>query len=153
MPYYMTFFVDHPDKVAFADIETGLKREDHNYHIDVLDRDVLDHFDTSNLYYGDEAYARIEINRPKEALFRSEIQERVEAVQDGGEGQTSRVIKILRQTNTIVRVHVLWQNRATELTLSSLQPLWDWLFLFRSGVLHADGEGFYDEEGMIVETR
>ena len=35
--------------------------------------------------------------------------------------------------------------------LQRLQPLWDWLFLFRSGVLHADGEGYYDADDLIVE--
>ena len=25
------------------------------------------------------------------------------------------------------------------------------LFVFRSGVLHADGEGYYDTDGLIVE--
>lgn len=151
MPYYMTFFVDHADKVDFGEIEDGLRAEDPAYRIDVLERYATDPFDAADLYHDHEVYARIEINQPGDPLFHSEVQEFSEAVQYGGRGQTSRVIKILRRARVIVRVHVLWRERDPELILRKLEPLWEWLFVFRSGVLHADGEGYYDADGLIVE--
>lgn len=149
----MTFFVDHPGKVDFGEIENGLKAEDTVYRIDVLERYATDPFDAADLYYGHEVYARIEINRLGDRLFHSEVQEFSEAVQYAGQGQASRVFKILRRARAIVRVHVLWGERDRELTLRRLEPLWEWLFDFRSGVLHADGEGYYDADGLIVECK
>lgn len=87
MPYYMTFFVDHPDSVAFDDIEAGVKVDDPVYHIEVLERAAADPFDAANLYYDGDVYARIEINRPGDQLFYSEVQEASEAVQYDGRGQ------------------------------------------------------------------
>lgn len=153
MPYYMTFFVDHASGAGFADIEAGLRAEDPAYRVEVLDRGPMDDFDAADLFHGDDAIARIEINRGGEPLFHGEIQDRVEGVKYDGTRQRSRVITTLRRTNTIVRVHVLWGGRDPDLTLERLQSLWDWLFLFRSGVLHADGEGFYDADGLIVEEK
>ena len=152
MPYYMTFFVDHPDSVGFDEIEAGLKADDPVYRIDVLERAATDPFDTADLYYDDDVYARIEINRPGDRLFHNELQAFSEAVQYGGQGQASRVIRLLRRARVIVRVHVLWSGRDRELTLRRLEPLWEWLFVFRCGVLHADGEGYYDADGLIVES-
>ena len=86
-----------------------------------------------------------------EPLFHGEIQNHVEAVESAEQGQKSRVITTLRRANAIVRIHVLWRGRDRNLTLERLQPLWDWLFLFCSGVLHAQGEGYYDADGLIVE--
>lgn len=148
----MRFFSDHTSSIAFAEIEAALKADDSAYRIVELDRDAADLFDCADLYYGDDAYARIEINRPGERLFHAEIQEHVEAVDYDGEGQTARVIDTLRNANAIIRVHVLWGGRDSDLTLSRLQPLWQWLFLVRSGVLQADSEGYYDEDDIIVEA-
>ena len=153
MPYYMTFFVNHASGATFADIEQGLRAEDQAYRVQVLERRPTDSFDSADLSYGDDEYARLEINRVGEQLFRGEIQDHLEAVEHGGKGQNSQVAYTLRHANTILRVHVLWGQRDRDLTLDRLQPLWDWLFAYRWGVLHADGEGFYDSDGLIYEDR
>ena len=152
MPYYMTFFVDHASGLTFAEIEEALRAEDHSYHIEVLDRLPTDSFDAADLSYGDDEYARLEINRVDDQLFHGEIQNHLEMVEYVGRGQKSRVATTLRHANTILRVQVLWRQRDRDVTLDRLQPLWEWLFAFRSGVLHADGEGFYDADGLLVEV-
>jgi hypothetical protein len=151
MPYYMTFFLDHASGLTFAEIEEALWAEDQAYRIEVLDRLPMDSFEAADLRYGDDEYARLEINRVGDPLFQGEIQDHLEKVEYGGRGQTSQVATTLRHANTILRVQVCWKQRDRDLTLDRLQPLWDWLFAFRSGVLHADGEGFYDADGIIVE--
>lgn len=152
MPYYMTFFVDHPSGASFADIEAGLRADDPAYRIEVLERSATDSLDAAELHYGDDTYARIEINRPDEPLFHGDILNHAEDVEHAELGQKSRVIATLRRASAIVRIHVLWRDWDRDVTLQRLQPLWGWLFLFRSGLLHADGEGYYDSDGLIVEV-
>ena len=60
---------------------------------------------------------------------------------------------MLRRATAIVCLQVLWQGRDSEATFSKIDLLWQWLFLFRRGVMQADGEGFYDEDGLIVEAK
>jgi hypothetical protein len=35
--------------------------------------------------------------------------------------------------------------------LGLLSPLWDWLLANRSGLIQADGEGFYEGRNLILE--
>ncbi len=49
-------------------------------------------------------------------------------------------------------IRVLWQGREAEETLDKIVPLWDWLFENYSGLLQADGEGYYDKEQKILKT-
>jgi predicted RNase H-like HicB family nuclease len=45
---------------------------------------------------------------------------------------------------------VLSQGRTSEDTLDRIAPLWDFLFKEYSGLLYADGEGYYDAEGEVL---
>ena len=39
-----------------------------------------------------------------------------------------------------------------EETLDALGPLWSWLQENRRGMLQADGEGYYDVNGLVLEV-
>jgi hypothetical protein len=67
-----------------------------------------------------------------------------------GKGR-KRVEKVLKTAKRTIAVQVLSQGRESEETLSGIDPLWRWLFLTRKGLLHADGEGYYDEDDLILE--
>jgi hypothetical protein len=46
---------------------------------------------------------------------------------------------------------VLFQDRPLEITFSQIEPLWQWLFDHRSGLLQAEAEGYYDRTKLILE--
>ena len=67
------------------------------------------------------------------------------------EGESlKRVTSLLATAKAMVVVCVLSQGRQSEETLDRIAPLWDWLFKHYHGLLHADGEGYYDANGAVL---
>jgi hypothetical protein len=121
-------------------IEKGLKGFDPSYSIE-----------DDHLKLGNAVYGAIEINAPGDGLFDEEIEWMLEEVEESeGEGKT-KVKRALEQAKAIVALQVLWQGRGTEETMEKLEPLWEWLFANRQGLLQADAEGYYDSSGLILE--
>lgn len=67
----------------------------------------------------------------------------------GREGH-ERVLEVLTRVREMIAVQVLFGGRDIESTLTRLDPLWEWLFAHRRGLLQADGEGFYDATGLVL---
>ena len=100
---------------------------------------------------GDSVYAQIEINLPGDGLYDEEIQEMLGFPLDAeGQGR-KRVERVLKSAKRTIAVQVLWQGRESEETFSRIDPSWQWLFLTRKGLLYADGEGYYNEDDLILE--
>lgn len=98
--------------------------------------------------------AHVEINVPGDGLFDEERDELMEFVadSDGERSSKSRVLEALGAARTIVAAQVLFGTGDTETTLSRLDPLWRWLFRHRLGLLQADGEGYYDARGLVLQV-
>lgn len=141
MGYYMRFIVEDDQPLSLVDLDAALKAADPDYSI----RD-------GELHYSNGLYAEIEINTRGEELCDAELQELQEVVEDADVGQQQRVIEALRVARHIVALRVLSQGRDSESTLEKFDPLWEWLFTYRRGLLQADGEGFYDSDGLVLET-
>lgn len=145
MGYYMRFFDTSEKPLNLETIESELKKVDQAYHLDDNKRLCGD------LYYAEDIYGCLEINEPKEELFRAEIDEMLDLVLNSEDKNRVRVETVLRNTKRIVVVQVLSGNRTSEDTLERIHPLWEWLFSTRSGLLFADGEGFYDSTELVLE--
>ena len=145
MPYYMRYFVADPRGVSFADLCEAIQTVDPKY-------DLPAEGNVSELRFDGDIYGQLEINVPGDGLFDAEVQEHVENAQYNGAGQIDRVVNILRSAKATLCVQVLNQGRESDFTLERIAPLWAWLFLNRPGILHAGGEGYYDEDDLIVET-
>jgi hypothetical protein len=98
--------------------------------------------------------AHVEINVPGDGLFDEERDELIEFVtdSDGERSAKSRVLETLGAARTIVAAQVLFGTGDAETTLSRLDPLWQWLFRNRLGLLQADGEGYYDARGLVLQV-
>jgi hypothetical protein len=148
MPYRMRYFDTSDEPLLMKDIEGAMKREDPAYRLEIFadsKRPLAD------LYLGDAVYAQIEINQPGDGLFNEEIQEMLEFLVDAQGRGRKRVENVLKTAKRTIAVQVLSQGRESEETLSGIDPLWKWLFLMRKGLLHADGEGYYDEDELVLE--
>jgi hypothetical protein len=148
MGYYIRFFDTSEEPLTIDAIQDGLKKDNPAYRLEAPESAKIPQAD---LYRGDSLYAEIEINQPGEGLFESEIREMLEFLEEAKGISCDRIEKVLRSAKRIVSVRVLYQGRESEETLAGIEPLWKWLFLTRKGLLQADGEGYYDENGLILE--
>ena len=103
------------------------------------------------MVYKRNPFGEIEINRRGEQLFEEEIAELMEFVSDAPGSAAEIVVDHLRRASTVVVVRVLWGGSDTNQPLEMLVPLWNWLFANRAGLLQVDGEGFYDNTGLVLE--
>lgn len=147
MPYRMRYFDTSDEPLTIQDIQEAMKRENPDYRLEIFKDSKRP---LADLYFGDAIYAQIEINQPGDGLFDEEIQEMLDFLLDCEGEDRKRVEKLLKAAKQTIAVQVLWQDREAEETLSRIDPLWQWLFLSRKGLLHADGEGYYDEDGLTL---
>jgi hypothetical protein len=146
-PRAMRFFDTTDEPLTIAAIETALKRENQAYRLYAEPGEAVP---TCGLYLGDALYAGVEINEPGDGLFDKDIREMLDSLQDTEGTARTRVEEVLKSAKRIVAVQVLWEDRAEE-AFTAIDPLWNWLFLTRKGLLYVSGEGYYDENDLILE--
>jgi len=100
---------------------------------------------------GDELLAQLEISTAGDGLFETEIAELPDEAGRGG-AAAEAIATRLRSVTAILAVSVLWQEQTAEQTLDLLLPLWEWLLANRRGLIHADGEGFYEGQDLVLAT-
>jgi hypothetical protein len=148
MGYYMRFFDTSGAPLTVRDIECAMKQHDSHYR---LEPPTPDDQAQADLYFGDGLYAEVEINQQGDKLFEGEIEEMLQFVRDNEGDNRGVVEQVLKSTKRVVAVRVLGQDRSSDETLDGIQTLWDWLFSTRTGLLQADGEGYYDQSGLVLE--
>jgi hypothetical protein len=141
MGYFLRFLSEDERPLALGEILSGLLDTDPSFRLD----------DDGTLIRSNERLAHLEINTAADRLFEEEITELREEAEQGG-AAAGAVITRLGSITAILAVGVLRQERTTEQTLDLLNPLWDWLLVNRRGLIHADGEGFYDGQDLILAT-
>ena len=148
MGYYMRFILTGEDETRLRDLEAGLKKVDGSYQITNVE---LLPYESGELRHGDALLGEVEINRPADPEELDELREEVEESGASTEEQQA-VLSVVNQATSIIAVRVLRQGRNSEEVLEEIDPLWDWLFANRKGLLHADADGFYDASGLILEA-
>jgi hypothetical protein len=141
MGYYMRFISTDDREITLSILEQALLKVDPRYSISAV----------GELRHAKDLYGLIQIDLLDECD--EEIAELKEDVEEARGTRRAEVIKTLDEARTMVAVQVLWQGRETEPTLLKIDPLWDWLFSYRTGLQHADGEGYYDRSGLILQVR
>ena len=149
MGYYMRFVLTEDSHLDLPTIESALQAHDSQYHLQIEEGAKTP---SADLYFGNDLYAELEINRPGDGTFDEELEELLEFLEDAGDGARQRVEESLSGAKAIIAVRVLWQDRDTEETLDKIDPLWVWLFETREGLLQADGEGYYDRTGLVLSV-
>lgn len=103
--------------------------------------------------YDGATHAEITVDSPDHDYFDSDmgmLKSHIEVTSGPGRAQVEAV---LSDAKRMICLRVLWGDRGTETTLSRLDVLWDWLFSHRAGLLHAEGEGFYQDETLILALK
>jgi hypothetical protein len=138
--YYLRFLSEDDRPLVLGEIMPGLQNT--GFWID----------EGGTLHRGDELLAQLEVNQAGDGLFEAERDELRQEAERGG-AAAGPVLTRLGSLTAILAVRVLWQERTAERTLDLLGPLWDWLLANRRGLIHADGEGFYDGQELILAAR
>jgi hypothetical protein len=150
MGYYMRFFDTSEQPLNLNAVDSALRQIDPAYRIEILpETDALQ----GELHYGDGLYSHIEINQSGDGLFDEEVQEQLETLDDAEEGDPLLVAETLRAARRSIAARVLWQGREPDDTLVRIDPLWAWLLGSRSGLMQADGEGYYDLRGLVLVVK
>jgi hypothetical protein len=137
--YYIRFLLEDDRPLSLEEILAGLRAADPGF---ALTGD-------GHLTRDGELLAELEVSLPGGGLFEGEIEEfREEAAEADGAEVAAR----LGSVTAIVAARVLHQDSGSAETLRLLAPLWDWLTTHRRGLVQADGEGFYDQGELILET-
>jgi hypothetical protein len=142
MGYYMRFLITDPGPLDLRVLGGDLSSSDPDYEA---------RFDATGgtLFRADEPVAELELNIPGDGLFDDELGELETSAADGHGPGEARVAETLATAQAIVAVQVLFADSAEDGDLAALDPIWEWLFANRQGLLQADGEGYYDAHGLI----
>lgn len=143
MSLYMRFIFGDGPAPGLGEIGEALRTHDPAFEllIDPLEPVYAD------LLYDGELYAELETNAPGDDLFDEDIEEL--AVELGKQDDPNAAIPLvlLRRARGMLALHVL---RAGHADFERLEPLFEWLFTARDGLLQIDQEGFFNREGRVV---
>lgn len=130
--------------ITLDDVRRAFAMEEEEYAVDGDGSEA-------NIALDGQTIAQLTINIPSDGLFDDERAELLESANHGeGPGKAS-VLETLSLARTILAVQVLFGDAEPEEALEALDPLWGWLQDNRRGLLQADGEGYYDTNGLILK--
>jgi len=149
MGYYMRYITEATQPMSVGELGKALKNAAGPLSLAFDDADDT----AADLAFGSDVIGAIEINRSGDGLFEEEIEELLEFLDDVDDPDRARVERLLKQATAIYAVRVLFGERDTEETLERLDAVWDVLFSKMPGLLQADGEGYYDQAGQVLEVK
>ena len=150
MGYYMRFYDTDPRPLRLASLRAALRRVDPAYALDAPDPAEPGF---GILRYADLVRAEVTLSRPGDGLFDDERAEHLAAVTAGRGRGKAAVAEVLREARRSVVVCVRFGTKGVEETLTRIDPLWEWLFENRWGLVHAEDEGFYNDDGLILAVK
>jgi hypothetical protein len=149
MGYYLRYITTEEDPPTLATLRAAFQEIDGAYRVIPSQADEAG----ADLFYGELFCGELEINRAGDDLFDEDLAELRLLVHHARGEQRERVLQVLDQARALVSMSAVWQGGDPEPVLSRIDPLWDWLFPRYAGLLQADGDGFYDENGLVLEMR
>ncbi len=148
MGYFMRYIATDERPVTFDTLREVLTAIDAKYTLRPTDLDEL-----VEVMYDGQLYGQVEIDSPEDELFEDDISAFTEMLGEPKTDAEQTVAAALAAATQIVAVEMFWEGTDGEATFSKFDPLWDWLFVNRSGILQADTEGFYNVDGLLVERK
>ena len=142
MGYWMRFFDTKTPVLTLKSLTSALRRLDRKFGLD-----------SGQLTYDGVAFAQIEISQPGDGIFEEEVANFRDCVEaKRGTKIADAKAKVLATLDSAKRTVVVRVGDHDE-SLGLLDIVWDWLFAHRAGLLQADGEGFYEDEELILAVK
>ena len=140
----MRYIVVDERPLTLDDVRRAFAAEEEDYLVDGAGAEA-------DVALDGRTIAEVAINVPGDGLYEEERAELLESADEGEGPGKATVLETLAAARTILAVQVLFGDGDPEETLDALAPLWSWLQDNRNGLLQADGEGYYDANGLILE--
>lgn len=142
MGYWMRFFDTKKKPLTLKSLGSALRRADRKFGIAL-----------GQLTYNGEDFAQVEISGPGDRVFAAELASfRANVAAKRGPKVAATKAKVLATLDATKRTVVVRVGDHDD-ALDLLDVVWDWLFEHRSGLLQADGEGFYEDETLILALK
>lgn len=134
-------------------IERALQKTDPGYAVVRVSEDT----ERGALHLGDVVLGDVALLVPSDPEFPSEVAELstelegmgADDVDERTPGALRQALDLLQDATQILVLRVRFKG-GTEATLRRIDPLWDWLYAQRTGLMRAEGEGYYDGDGPYV---
>jgi hypothetical protein len=144
MSYHLRFLITDAGELDLKDLNTSLRAVNRKYRLEIEDG-------SGTLRLGNDVIGEVRVTTPVDDSFEDELAALEEAASEGSGAGEARVADALATVQIIFAVEVPGKVHGRE-ALESLDPVWEWLFGNREGLLQADNEGYYDEGGLIFEV-
>jgi hypothetical protein len=142
MGYWMRFSDTEKKPLTLGRLRSALRRLDGKFDIAL-----------GQLTYDGADFAQIDISQLGDGVFDEELANfRASVAAKRGTKSAAAKAEVLATLDKVKRTVVVRVGGHDD-ALSLLDTLWDWLFSHRSGVLQADGEGFYQDEDLILALK
>lgn len=145
MTLRMRFLITDPGAINLADLAKSLRATNRRY---------LAEFDDSagTITLGSDEIASIAIFTPGDRTFDDQLAELEDLASEGTGAGEARVADTLATVQAIFSAELPGKASRRDGSREALEPVWEWLFGSRTGLLQVDSEGYYDEEGLIFEV-
>lgn len=154
MSYYMRYVTNSATEPTLAELSEALSTCDDVYRLEARDGAAEV---TAALFHGRQRLGTLSVHTIGDELFEDEIEglrdgldaavEADESLEDGAD----RVMALLEGAQSMVVLQVLFGGKEPEEVLALVDPLWQVLFEDHPGMLQADGEGWHDDSGAVLE--
>lgn len=143
--YFRFFYFDDPPP-AFSWLEEGFRAISPRFRlrVDPAAANVAD------LILRDDVYAEIEINSAGGDLYQedlADLRDQLEHPPAEDIEAVNRVLSLLEQARGLIAVRL---TDFGSVDYDAIDPIWDWLFSQRDGLLEIDDEGYHDRDGQVL---
>jgi len=144
----LRFFVTDDQPLTLPLLATNLQQVNPAYRIDAVSTRSTE---AGIFKIGADVLGKLEIKRNSRKNFDQEIEEFVEVIQTSNRPNRQVVIDLLDKTEVIIVLTLPPGARENSNLQEKVEPLWEWLFAHRAGLLHVDEEGFYRGMELIFQ--
>ena len=149
MAYHMRFFDLSAKPIGLAAIETALRVSDPAYS---LEESADSNGAKAKFRLGERSLGELAIRVEGDGIFETITHERTAALAKSEDDYREAVEHTLAAATRFIEVRLdELSEEEFEESLAAIDPLWDWLFDSREGLLHAEGEGYYQDGEIILE--
>lgn len=149
MAYHMRFFDLSAKPIGLAAIETALRVSDPAYSLEELADSAGAQ---AKFRLGERSLGGLAIRTPGDGIFETIIHERKASLAKSEDEYREAVEHTLAAATRLIEVRLDEPlEEEFEISLAAVDPLWDWLFDSREGLLHAEGEGFYQDGELLLD--
>lgn len=147
MSFYIRYIINDDKAISLDAIEAGIESIDPKFRFSEWDREC----EYAHLYHGNDLYGDLELYRLDQDEIDEAIEELIEETESAVEGDKDSVIDCLHNAKVMIISHV--NEQGEDDIIAAIAPLWGWLLDNYTGLLQADGEGYYDWQHQILKMK